>query len=69
MNDLSITGDPNITPKDDKEPYSNCSPLKERPDPVFNPYRDVLFNDWIYCRLADGDDLPIWTGRCLSCVN
>ena len=45
MNGLSIVGDADIIPEDEEEPYPYCSPTKERPSVVFNPYRDMLVND------------------------
>ena len=34
------------TPKDDLEPYSYHDPVKARPKPRFNPYRDVFLGDF-----------------------
>ena len=68
VNDLSCVGDQDISPEDEEEAYPYCGPADQRPGPQFNPYRDVLLNDWVYCQPADGDHLPIWMGRCLTCV-
>lgn len=58
-----------VAPEDDADPYPYCGPAKERPRDHFNPYRDVLLGDFVLCRPADGDDLPIWLGRAVSTVN
>ena len=60
---------PDITPKDDPEPYLYCNPAKSRPKPCFNPYRDVLLGDFVLCRLCDRHCLLLRLGRALSTVD
>ena len=59
-NDLSIIDDLNITSENEEEPYPYCDHAKEKLSLVFNTYKNMLLNDWVYCRHVDGDDLPIW---------
>ena len=64
---LDIT--PDTTPEDDPEPYPYCGPVKSRPRPRFNPYRDVLLGDFVLCRPCNGHHLPVWLGRASSTVD
>ena len=59
---------PDTTPEDDPEPYPYCGLAKTCPKPFFNPYRDVLFGDFVPCRSCDGHRLPMWLGRAISTV-
>ena len=54
---LDVT--PDTTPEDDPEPYPYCGPVKSRPRPLFNPFRDVLLGDFVLCRPYDGHCLPV----------
>ena len=54
---LDVSSD--TTPEDDPEPYPYCGPVKSRPKPRFNPYRDVLLGDFVLCRPCDGHRLPV----------
>ena len=58
---LDVT--PNTTSEDDPEPYAYCGPTKSRPRPHFNPYRDVLLEDFVLCRPCVGHCLLVWLGR------
>ena len=58
-----------ITPEDDPEPYPYCGPAKSQPKPHFNPYRDVLFGDFVLCRPCNGHRLPVWLGCASSTVD
>ena len=58
-----------ITLEDDPKPYPYCGPVKSRPKPSFNPYRDVLLGDFVLCRPCDGHCLPVWFGRASSTVD
>lgn len=62
--------DPDIRPgdEDEVEPYPFCGPKNSRPKSVFNPYRDVLRGDWVFCRPCKEDHLPIWMGRAIEPV-
>ena len=64
---LDVSSD--ITPEDDPEPYPYCGPTKSWPKPSFNPYRDVLFKDFVLCRPCDGHRLPVWLGHASSTVD
>ena len=64
---LDVSSD--ITPEDDSEPYTYCGPAKLQPKPRFNPYRDILFGDFVLCRPCDGHRLPVWLGRASSTVD
>ena len=59
---------PDTTPEDDPEPYPYCGPAKARPEPYFNPYRDVLLGDFVFCRPCDGHCLPVWLGHAILTV-
>jgi hypothetical protein len=56
------------TPEDDPEPYPFWGPAKDRPRPNFNPYRDVLLEDFVLCRPSH-NHLPVWLGCALTCVD
>ena len=58
-----------ITPEDDPKPCPYCGPVKSRPKPSFNPYRDVLLGDFVLCRPCDKHCLPVWLGRASSTVD
>ena len=57
------------TPEDDREPYPYCGPAKLRPKPYFNPYRDVLLENFVFCCPCDGHRLHEWLGRALSTID
>ena len=56
---------PDTTPENDPESYL----YKVQPKPHFNPYRDVLFGDFVLCRPCNGHRLLVWLGCALSTVN
>jgi hypothetical protein len=57
------------TPEDDPDPYLFCGSAKDRLRPNFNPYRDVLLEDFVLCRPSHNNHLPMWLGRALTCVD
>ena len=59
----------NLTPEDDPKPYPLCGPANERLKPNFNPYHDVLFNDFVLYRPSHNNHLPVWLGRALTCMD
>jgi hypothetical protein len=55
----------NATPEDER-PDPWCGPLRRRPRPAFNPYRDALVGNFVLIRPNDTTIYPVWMGRVLA---